>query len=266
MLDIKALVLAAGMGTRLRPYTNHLPKCLMPIRGVPLLGYWINKIEACGIGEIFINTHYLSDLVLDYTRTKSSGPRITVLHEEHLLGTAGTIRANYASIAESRLLVIHGDNWSECNINDLIAHHLNRRPQSCPITMMTFTSEDPSSCGIVEKDSHGTLVAFYEKVKEPPGNEANAAIYLLEPEVVRQIAEDHSGDDFSTDIIPDFLGRISCWYSAGIHRDIGTIESLLAAQQDEFWNSCPLEEDEKWIKSYRQNAAVKRISEMLDGH
>jgi mannose-1-phosphate guanylyltransferase len=101
------------------------------------------------------------------------------------------------------------------------------------MTMLTFRTDDPRSCGIVEVDAAGVVKGFHEKVDNPPGDLANAAVYLLAPEVADFIAGfDKRVIDLSTEVIPHFVGRILAVVDGGYHRDIGTIESLRRAERD----------------------------------
>jgi mannose-1-phosphate guanylyltransferase len=96
--------------------------------------------------------------------------------------------------------------------------------------MLGFRTDNPGSCGILELDPQGTVVAFHEKVDDPPGNLANGAVYIFEPEVLEAIAAiGRPIVDLSTEIIPRFIGRILCVETHGYHRDIGTPESLARA-------------------------------------
>jgi mannose-1-phosphate guanylyltransferase len=99
--------------------------------------------------------------------------------------------------------------------------------------MLGFRTDSPSSCGILELDGHNSVVGFHEKVASPPGNLANGAAYIFEPEVIDAIASLHRPlVDLSTEIIPRFVGRILCVETHGYHRDIGTPESLARARRD----------------------------------
>ena len=95
--------------------------------------------------------------------------------------------------------------------------------------MMTFHTKTPSTCGIVEIDGDGVVIGFHEKVENPPGNLANGAVYLLEPEVVHWICDRPEITDFSTQVLPHFIGIVT-WHNEGTHIDIGTIEALREAQ------------------------------------
>ena len=129
-------------------------------------------------------------------------------------------------------MLIHADNWSCCNYYDFVSFHEKQRPEYCAMTMMVFETPVPKSCGIVELDGNGVVVKFHEKVDNPPGNRANAAVYILEPEVIDWINDNPDVTDFSVHVIKEYLGKIATWKNDGIHKDIGTIEMLLDAQTD----------------------------------
>ena len=98
------------------------------------------------------------------------------------------------------------------------------------ITMMTFFAEVPEECGIVELDCQSVVVGFHEKISNPPGNNANGAVYIFEPEVVEDIVNcPESYTDISTDILPSYMGKIFAWPADGLHIDIGTPSCLAEA-------------------------------------
>ena len=229
---MKALLLAAGVGARLRPITDSIPKCLVPIQGRPLLEYWLEFLVKGGISPILINLHYMAEKVQEYIETSPYKEHIQSIHEKKLLGTGGTLLANRDFFKAETFLVIYADNLSKFDLQEFIKHHQNR-PRHCEITMMTFHSPTPQSCGIVELDQAGVLQAFHEKVEEPPTNLANAAVYLFEPSIFEEL-EKKPGQSFdiSKDIIPYFVGKIYTYFNFGYHRDIGTPESLNEAQKE----------------------------------
>jgi mannose-1-phosphate guanylyltransferase len=129
-------------------------------------------------------------------------------------------------------MLAHADNLTDFDVAGLISAH-RMRPSGHLMTMLGFRTDTPRSCGILELDDRNTVVAFHEKVEHPPGNLANGAVYVLEPEVVDVIAGLLSPVvDLSTAIIPKFLGRILCVETDGYHRDIGTLESLRRASAE----------------------------------
>ena len=117
---------------------------------------------------------------------------------------------------------------------------------------MTFRTPPPSTCGIVELNSKGIVTKFHEKVSAPPGTLANGAVYLFESEVLDWIIGSENLTDFSTEVLPQFIGRIATWENKGIHRDVGQIESLLEAQHDRCPSSCWPDPDE-WDQIYMSN-------------
>lgn len=226
---LRCLLLAAGLGTRLRPYTDEWPKCLMPIQGQPLLQYWLDSAREVGAERVFINLHHLPEIVESFLENPELDGWVEPIHERDLKGTAGTIRQNLKLLEGGTTLLVHADNFCITNFRDFVNFHKYYRPKHCPITMMTFRTWDPSSCGIVEVDSNNVVCSFFEKASNPPGNLANGAVYLLESEVLDWLSERPSISDFSTEVLPNFIGRIATWYNDSIHIDIGSIESFIMA-------------------------------------
>jgi len=230
-MEINALLLAAGEGIRLRPLTQHWPKCLMPIHGKPLMEYWLSDLFEINPASIFVNTSYLSSVVEEYLSRERFAGRIEVLKEEVLLGTGGTLLSIKDHLRDKPTLVIHADNWCGMNILHFIDHHRKYRPEHCAITMMTFETDTPESCGIVELDSDNVVQAFHEKQPNPPGNRANAAVYIIDPEIISWM-EERDTFDFSTEVLPYFMGRIFTVHNGWFHRDIGSFDSLRKTRID----------------------------------
>jgi mannose-1-phosphate guanylyltransferase len=230
---MRALLLAAGLGTRLHPITQRIPKCLVPIRGRPLLDYWFDHLFGSGIIErALVNTHYLAQQVEQHVAQSPWAARIDLVYEDKLLGTAGTIKANRSYFSDESFLVAHADNLTTFDVESFVSAHVTR-PPDCAMTILTFHTDDPRSCGIVELDTSGVVTAFHEKVQNPPGNLANGAIYLVAPELADFIADvPHDVIDFSTEVIPHFVGHILAVEGRGYHRDIGTIDSWKRANED----------------------------------
>jgi len=227
---ISVLLLAAGCGTRLQPYTNNWPKCLMPIAGKPLLEYWLDTSRQLGSATVLVNTHYLADKVHSFLDRPVYKQWVESVNEPDLKGTAGTLRAHFQALRGTTILMVHADNFCQCDFSAFLYFHQTSRPKHCPITMMTFHTQNPATCGIVELDRDEVVIGFHEKVKNPPGNLANGAVYLLEPEVLEWICDRPEVTDFSTQVLPHFLGRIVSWLNKGTHIDIGCIEALREAQ------------------------------------
>ncbi len=229
---MRAILLAAGLGTRLRPLTNTVPKCLVPIKGEPLLGYWLDSLANTGITSILINLHHHADQVERFIEKRSDQKNITLIFEKELRGTGGTVRENAGFCNNEPVMVIHADNFCTSDLSKFIRAH-GDRPSSTEITMMTFRADIPEDCGIVEVNDHGVVFAFHEKVKNPPGNIANGAVYIFEPEVVRFICSESGNpiSDISNDLLPRYLQRIFTWPTDGLHIDVGTLANLEKARQ-----------------------------------
>ncbi|WP_315721135.1 MULTISPECIES: nucleotidyltransferase family protein [unclassified Bradyrhizobium] len=226
---MRALLLAAGIGSRLRPLTNTTPKCLVRVHDRPLLDYWLDLVFEGGIERALLNTHWLAEQVQAHVAQSRWRDRIDLVHEDELLGTGGTVLANRAWFGDQPFMVAHADNLTDFDVAGLLSAHRNR-PNGCIMTMLAFRTDDPSSCGILELDDQHRVTAFHEKVKNPPGNLANGAVYVFDPSVIADIAAlGKPVVDLSTEIIPNYLGRILCVETSGYHRDIGNPESLRRA-------------------------------------
>lgn len=230
-MGICALVLAAGLGTRLRPLTNTLPKCLVSVGEKPLLNHWIEKLNNVQCENIIVNTHHLSDQVEAFCRTSVHSEKIRIFHESQLLGTAGTLLANKHFFMNNLGILIHADNYTEFDMKKLIAAH-DQRPKECILTMLTFTTGRPENCGIVVCDKIGIVREFHEKVTNPPGTTANGAIYAFSYEFLDNIEKwEPKPKDFSVDVLPRLLGRIYTIHTESYFLDIGTPETLRQAQR-----------------------------------
>ena len=160
--DVSAVILAAGLGTRLRPLTDRVPKCLVPIAGRPLLDYWFDRLEEAGIRDVLINTHHHADQIKAHVaRVSARGPfSVVTTHEPKLLGSAGTVTANRDFVQSSAdCLIIYADNLSDVDLVALVAAH---RSHDDPITMTLFHAPRPEQCGIAELDGSGRIRGFVE--------------------------------------------------------------------------------------------------------
>jgi mannose-1-phosphate guanylyltransferase len=226
---MRALLLAAGVGSRLRPITATTPKCLVMINGRPLVDYWLELLFKAGIERVLINTHWLAEQVDSYVASSRWASKIDIVHEKELLGTGGTVLANRDWFQRRSFMLAHADNLTDFDVTGLIAAP-QKRPTGHLMTMLGFRTDNPRSCGILELNDRGTVITFHEKVENPPGNLANGAVYVFEPGIIDLIASLNTPIvDLSTQIIPGLVGRIFCVETKGYHRDIGTPESLRRA-------------------------------------
>ncbi len=228
---VSALLLAGGLGTRLRPLTNSVPKCLVPIANRPLLDFWIDRLAEAGIREARINTHALAEQVRTYiSKVNSRGLlRLVESYEPVLLGSAGTVAAN-VDLADNfdDVIIIYADNFSNINLRSFLAFHYTHED---PLTIVLFRSPNPRACGIVELDAERRIVSFTEKPEQPATDLANAGVYVINAGAYREIAALRVVD-LGFDVLPRFVGRMRGWIWSGYHLDIGTHEALDRARQD----------------------------------
>lgn len=228
---MRALLLAAGFGTRLRPLTDQIPKCLASIHGRPLLAYWLEALFADRrIERILINTHYRADQVEAFVDASPWRDRIDLVHESQLLGTGGTILANRAYFGGGPLFVAHSDNLTDARIERLLDAYLGGGSDLLA-ALLAFRTATPWTCGILELDATSHVVGFHEKVAEPPGNLASGAVYVFSPAVVDRIAAlGKPIVDLSTEILPGLLPHVLAVEHRGFFMDIGSPEALERAR------------------------------------
>ena len=232
-MGLEVVLLAAGFGKRLLPTTASTPKCLISILGKPLLRYWLELLfQDERVTRVFINTHYLSDQVEDFINQSTWKDKIEMIYEPVLRGTAGTLGELRGLLKSDTVMVAHADNLSRFDLGEFLhAHH--SRPPNCLGTMMTFETDSPGSCGILQLDEAGTVLEMYEKTTGNHGNLANAAVYLFEKEVFESLGfPDVKEPDISNHLVPRFLGRLHTWHNTVYHRDIGTPEALAIAEKE----------------------------------
>jgi mannose-1-phosphate guanylyltransferase len=225
---MKAIILAAGLGTRLRPITLTTPKCLVPINGVPLLELWLRECERAGVDAVLVNTHYLAERVEEFVLARRGVP-VTLAYEPELLGSAGTIAANWNFVdgAES-FLVVYADNLTTFALAELTAFHSTHDRLA---SMALFRSPNPSACGVVELDDTGLVVGFWEKPENPRGNLVNAGLYVFRSQVRRFLPAEVPAD-VGRSLMPALVGQAKGLAIRDYFVDIGTLENYYSAQAD----------------------------------
>jgi NDP-sugar pyrophosphorylase family protein len=230
-MSTKVLLMAAGLGTRLKPLTDDTPKCLVSIAGRPLLDYWFDAFATAGLRDILINTHHLPHKVRTYIdRINHLGHfRVEEAYEPKLLGSAGTVHQNRHWISDTdTALIIYADNLSNVDLRSLLSFH---HSHGGPMTMLLFRAPYPQRCGIAQLDQNSRVVEFVEKPKNPRSNLANGGIYALSAAAYHEMA-DMNKFDLGFDVLPAFVGRMFGWLWQGYHQDIGTLEALEQAERD----------------------------------
>lgn len=201
---MKAMVLAAGLGTRLDGCAPELPKPMMPVGGKPVLAHNLELLALHGVRDVIVNLHHRAERIVEYCGDGSRfGLSITYSWEPVLLGTAGAVR-HAAAEFQSSFFVVYGDNLSTCDLSRLRVYH-----HRCGgiATVAVFEREDPRTSGIVELDDDGRIRRFVEKPhpSEVFSRLVSAGILVLQPEAIAAIGEGVS--DFGRDVFPELLAR-----------------------------------------------------------
>lgn len=226
---MKAFLLAAGTGRRLRPLTDRTPKCLLEVAGRPLLDRWLDALWQAGVDEVLVNVHHLAPMVLQHLGARRGPPAVRIFMEHTLLGSAGTLAANRPWVdGEEFVLACNADNLTDFDLRELIAFH---RQGGTVASLAVFHAEDPSACGVVEMDAVGRVTGFTEKPERPGGDLANAGIYAFGPSVLDDITGPPPRD-IGHHLLPKLVGRCRAIEVRGYFRDIGTPAAYRQAQLD----------------------------------
>jgi mannose-1-phosphate guanylyltransferase len=219
----KAFLLAGGLGTRLKPLTDRVPKCLVPVNGAPMLSIWLGICEELGIREVLINTHHLADQVEAWAARQVTSPiRIHLVHEPELLGSAGTVAANMDFVKdEDDFFVFYADNLVHTDFDALKVFH---QSHNSPLTVALFHTPRPWNCGIASLDSHSRITCFEEKPAHPQSDLANAGVYVGRRQLYRFLPRQGFAD-FATDIFPQLIGEMRGFVISGDVLDVGTPEN-----------------------------------------
>jgi mannose-1-phosphate guanylyltransferase len=226
---MKAFLMAAGMGTRLKPLTDNIPKCLVPINGKPLLAWWFDLLEKHNVDEVLINLHYLPILVENFVKTYPTKVKINFVYEKELKGSAGTLLTNKEFVKDEKCFyILYADNLTNINLQEFLAEFEKSNHQ---FGMALFRSDNPESCGIVELNETRTIINFEEKPKNPKSNLANAGIYLASPEILELIPIKNVAD-IGFDLLPKLVNKMFGYETKEFFIDIGTYKNLETAEKN----------------------------------
>ena len=228
---MKALILAAGRGSRLGKLTDSLPKPLVEVKGKPVISYLIDKLINLNVTEIFINMHYKHELLEKFILDSSYKVKLNLIYEPTLLGTAGTLKSLINQLSTEDFIVMHADNYFQDDLKALKQQHLATNSDYL-ITLGTFLVTSPEKFGTVDLTYDDTVIKFFEKKQNSPSRIANSAIYFMKPGVKAEIDKlNEYENDISLHLIPKLLGKIKAFELTGYFYDIGTPENLLLANK-----------------------------------
>lgn len=233
-----AIMLIAGRGTRLQPLTTYVPKCCLPVAGVPLLHIWFRKLEQVGVDELLLNPLCEHVSYIDACIFPGSPRfRIVIRSEKEPMGTARTLmrfvdRINNFLDKEDDFLVVYGDVLTDLNLTYLYEIHTH---QKAIVTMQLYETANPQQKGVITLDDKGWVTEFQEKPENPKSNLAFSGVFFAKPELLSYI--DENDVDLGTDVLPKVVadGKKCFAYhdpSTTYVRDIGTIPDYLACQTE----------------------------------
>ena len=230
---MKAFLLAAGLGTRLRPLTETTPKCLIPIKDKPLMEWWLELFAKHGVTEVLVNTHYLADSVQRFIRkwnVSNSAPLVKEFYEETLLGSGGTVAANRDFVGDDKdFLICYADNLTDVDLESFWKFH---QTHDGILSMALFHASRPRECGIAALDENSRIVEFEEKPAQPKSNLANAGLYIARRQIFDYLPQTNGLLDFGKDVLPQLIGKMYGWQTEGYLLDIGTIENYEKANKE----------------------------------
>ncbi|MGE5422231.1 MAG: sugar phosphate nucleotidyltransferase [Ignavibacteriales bacterium] len=219
---MKAVVMAGGEGTRLRPLTCKIPKPMVPVMDKPVMEYGLELLKKHGINDVAVTLQYLPDVVENYFGDgQDRGMNIRYFVEESPLGTAGSVK-NAESFLNEPFIVISGDALTDFSLQEAIDFHRSRNALA---TLVLTRVQSPLEYGLVMTEVEGRIVRFLEKPSwgEVFTDTVNTGIYILEPEALDWI-KTGCPYDFSRDLFPTFLSRKMPLYACvleGYWCDIG---------------------------------------------
>jgi mannose-1-phosphate guanylyltransferase/mannose-1-phosphate guanylyltransferase/phosphomannomutase len=219
---MRALVLAAGLGTRLRPLTYEIPKPMVPVLDRPVMAHIVDLLDRHGLDEVIANLHYFPDTIRDYF-----GSRLAYRYEEELLGTAGGVRNCADFFGGETFLVISGDALTDIDLDAFAARH---RQAGGIATLAVKRVADTREYGVVVHDRDGRISGFQEKPDpaEALSDLGNCGIYMFEPEIFDHFPQ-RPFADWAQDVFPALLEADVPFYIHEIEQywnDVGSLDEL----------------------------------------
>lgn len=224
---MKAFLLAAGHGTRLRPLTDAIPKCLLPVKGVPILQIWLGLCQKHGVDEVLINVHAHANSIREFLNTRPNGIKVSISEEPELLGSAGTLVKNRGWLGSDPVFwIFYSDVLTNVDLQKMFLFHMASSPAA---TLGVYEVPDPRRCGIVTVDKEGIVREFVEKPQRPSNNLAFSGIMLCNASLL-DVVPTRIPVDIGFDVLPKLVGRMTAYRISDYLLDIGTPENYKAAQ------------------------------------
>ncbi len=228
------VILAGGVASRLRPITEKIPKCLVPVNGTPFLDIQLKQLRAQGIQEVILLIGHLGDLVADYVgRGSRYGLRVSVIKDgPQLLGTGGALRSAMNHLPEEFFL-LYGDSYLSCSYEEVQQKYIEGRP---PILMTVFKNDGRWDVSNIEY-SEGVVVRYSKKVRVPTMNFIDYGLMILQRDIFSLMAPDQPFD--LSDVLEKFAqnGQVmgleihERFYEIGSHSGLQELSSFLCLDE-----------------------------------
>lgn len=226
---MKAFLLAAGVGSRLRPITDTVPKCMVTIHDEPLIDIWFDAFNRARVDEVLVNLHYLPDVVRRHVAARTGPPTVRLVFEPDLLGSAGTLLANRRWVEDDDFfLACNADNLTDFELRDLISAH---QAGGAIATLTAFHSENPSAGGVLEVAESGRMTGFTEKPSQPSSHLVNAGMYAFSPAVLDEVPQ-QLPVDIGYHLLPALVDRAQVVAVDSYFLDIGTPDAYRRAGKE----------------------------------
>ena len=241
--NLKAMVMAAGLGSRLEPITLTVPKPLVPVANIPIMDIILSNLVKAGVKDVISNTYYLADKIIDRYSKNKLGIKFNYIKETELSGTAGGVKKCQHFFDEGKdFVVISGDVLTDADIAKGVEIH-KKSGAIATIGVKEIASDLVANFGVVVRDKNGYITEFQEKppVEKAKSNLINTGIYIFNYEIFNYIPE-NCFYDFAKDVFPKLLkeGKINTFDVTQYWNDIGTIEQYKQSVKDVFSGKCKI--------------------------
>lgn len=236
----KAMIMAAGVGSRLDPLTQEVPKPLVPIANKPIMDILLERLKEASIKDVIANTHYKSEQIIERYKNNKMGINFNYINEEKLSGTAGGVKKCQFFFDEGDdFLVLSADGLSNADLKAAIKSH-KKSGAIASLGIKKIKLEEIPNFGVVVTDKQGYVTGFQEKpeIKEAKSDKINTGIYIFNYEIFNYIPE-NTFYDFAKNVFPDLLSKGIKINTFGVKEywsDIGTIDQYFESTQDLFKN------------------------------
>ena len=245
---LKAMVMAAGVGSRLDPLTQCVPKPLVPIANRPVMDILMEKFLELSITDVIANTHYLSDKIVEHYKNNEMGINFKHVYEETLSGTAGGVKKCQFFFDEGEdFVVLSADGLSNADLQAGLKSH-KKSGAIVSMGIKKIAMEEIPNFGVVVTDKKGFVTGFQEKpaIKDAKSDKINTGIYIFNYEIFNYIPKD-TFYDFAKNVFPDLLEKgikINTFAVKEYWSDIGTIDQYLQSTHDVFVGKCKINHSE----------------------